>query len=543
MNAIILLLSVYIAVGDGQGSDYDQELENILTKTEEREGFFNSIQSFVMNTVGLSEPETTPINTMTKGISKADCEIQLKDYCDKLQLECLNADVVYIYGSQKNAGNCFLHFEEELHGLQATNIKQVMKEVEKTELSSNSKMKYLSMALDRKVVLLATQTDATWGLSRIGDVKRKTKKWDGEYSFDHENYGTGVRVFVMDTGIDEEWVKKEEFAGRVEAGADFTDEGVGVKDTDRFGHGTHCSGTVLGKKYGVAKNATLVPVKAFNKDGVGYASWLRRAMEWIQKQCEEGAPCVVSASWGSGHSTTINSVQNTVHNTPVDNLVDSGVVFVTAAGNDYGDACNDWPASSEKVITVGSVDWKLKKSDFSNYGKCVDIWAPGERVFSTVRHGKVHFKGGTSMATPHVSGVVAAYISQSGERDPTIIKQKLLRNAAEGVTKNTKSANSGFVQLIKYTPLIGEHMGCYKDKKDPRAFSHRHSQNRLSLESCSTYCQDRGSQYMGYGNGKKCYCSEPNDNVFRYSKVSKCKDGKGGRSSLNIYDVHTILHG
>jgi len=644
MNAIILLLLVYIAAGDGQGSDYDQELENILTEIEEREvrRHFSAPET----------SQTTPINTMTKGVSKADCEIQLKDYCDKLQLECLHADVVYIYGGEKNTGNCFLHFEEELHGLQAKNIKQMMKNVEKTKLSSNSKKKYVSTALDREVVAFATQKDATWGLSRIGDVNRATYAPWSKYPFEHENYGEGVRVFVVDTGMDEEWVKKEEFAGRVEAGADFTNEGVGVKD--RNGHGTHCAGTVLGKKHGVAKKATLVPVKVFKGNGKNYNSWTIRAMEWIQKQCEEGVPCVVSASYGSPKSTASNAAVN--------NMVDSGIVFVVAAGNNNGDACYRSPASAEKAITVGSVDHNLRRSSFSNHGKCVDIWAPGSNVLSTVLNGKTGYESGTSMATPHVSGVVAAYISQSGETNPTLIKEKLLRDAAEGVIKYAKSAKSGFVQLTSppptgwrwseggescqsacstvakvcdasrhnavtnadhvrfvinhvdegwksgwntdcghpvigkringYAPYVyvgkgagnsedicfyqtgsstcavtgnGTHdrrlcccvnagesrpdlicptinpgqltnLGCYKDTSD-RAFSHRHSKNHLSLDSCSTYCQARGSQYMGYENGNECYCSEPNDNVFRYGKESNCNDGKGGRWSLNIYRV------
>lgn len=256
----------------------------------------------------------------------------------------------------------------------------------------------------------------TWGIVRANFVNKPNYDIDFRYSYSSERNGDGVRVYILDTGIDTE---HPSFLGRSEWGADFVDR-VSPR-TDENGHGTHVAGTVMALEFGMAPKATSVAVRVLDAGGSGSTTGIMDGISWVVKQ---GKPGVINMSLGGGKSTTFNSAVNAA--------VDSGVTVVVAAGNEFQDACNVSPASATGAITVGSTDKDDKFSYFSNYGKCVDILAPGSSITSTWPRGATNTISGTSMASPHVAGEVADYLTDNPKATPAQVKAFLLNNAVEG---------------------------------------------------------------------------------------------------------------
>jgi cerevisin len=247
------------------------------------------------------------------------------------------------------------------------------------------------------------QDDAPWGLSRISHVEKPDEAHYHEYVYP-KNAGLNVTVYVVDTGCNAE---HSEFEGRAIAAVDFTEDEDSV---DGNGHGTHVSGTIAGKTYGIAKSANIVCVKVLSAKGSGSNSGVIQGIEWVIKHHKsrgKGAKSAANMSLGGGRSKTLDKV--------VDAAVDAGVHFVVAAGNDDADACNYSPAASEKAITVGATTIADRLAWFSNHGKCVNILAPGKDILSSWI-GSVtatNTISGTSMASPHVAGLAAVYLGGS----------------------------------------------------------------------------------------------------------------------------------
>jgi cerevisin len=240
-----------------------------------------------------------------------------------------------------------------------------------------------------------------WGLDRTDQVEKLNYTdpltEDAVYIWG-ENMGTDVNVYVVDTGID---VTHVEFEGRASWG--YTAEGI-IGNTDRNGHGTHCSGTVGSVSYGIAKDANLIAVKVLQDTGSGPWTSVLDGMEWVRAQHVNGVDrSVISMSLGGSgaEETILNEVAL---------LTDDGVVVVVAAGNNNGDACNYTPAQAPSAITVGATDVLDESAGFTNWGNCVDIFAPGVNVLSTIPGNITDVYDGTSMATPHVAGVIALYL-------------------------------------------------------------------------------------------------------------------------------------
>lgn len=263
-----------------------------------------------------------------------------------------------------------------------------------------------------------TQTNPDWGLDRID---QKALPLNSTYSYSQT--GIGTTVYIVDTGI---LSTHQEFSGRVLSGYTAISDGNGT--TDCNGHGTHVAGTVGGTTYGVAKNVKLVPVRILGCDGSGASSNVIAGLDWILKNGSK--PAVVNMSLGGAASSSLDSA--------VENLYNNGYVMVVAAGNSNTDACTSSPARTSNAITVAATDNTDTRASYSNYGSCVDIFAPGSQINSSWIGSNTATKvlNGTSMATPHVAGVVAELLQSTPTATPQTITSNLLNQATSDVVKN-----------------------------------------------------------------------------------------------------------
>ncbi|KAL7748823.1 hypothetical protein RI367_005736 [Sorochytrium milnesiophthora] len=269
------------------------------------------------------------------------------------------------------------------------------------------------------------QKTSPWGLTRIW---QRTMTRSG-YQFNWRA-GSGVDVYVLDTGI---YTQHTEFGGRAKMGTSFVAEQTG----DQNGHGTHVAGTVGGITYGVAKSVNIISVKALNADGSGPWSGIIAALNWIVNTAKQTKrPSVVNISISGPVSGPLNAAVNAA--------VSAGVHVVVAAGNKGDDSCSYSPSSASNAIVVGAVGNSDTRSSFSNYGNCVTIFGPGERIQSAGTSSPTAslLMSGTSMASPHVSGTLAVYLSQQPKLTPAQMKKLLLKEATLNVVHNARSANN-----------------------------------------------------------------------------------------------------
>jgi len=256
-----------------------------------------------------------------------------------------------------------------------------------------------------------TQTGATWGIDRID---QRNLPLNGAYTYNAN--GTGVRAYIIDTGIQ---TSHPDFGGRASAVYD----AFGGNGQDCNGHGTHVSGTVAGARFGVAKGAMLRAVRVLDCNGSGSTSGIIAGLNWLATNAIH--PAVANMSLGGGFSSSLN--------TAVNNLASSGVFVAVAAGNSNADACSFSPSSAANVTTVASSTQTDAKSSFSNFGGCVDLYAPGSSITSDWLNGGTNTISGTSMATPHVVGVAALYKAANGDASFSTIRTFLVNNATANV--------------------------------------------------------------------------------------------------------------
>jgi len=259
---------------------------------------------------------------------------------------------------------------------------------------------------------------ASWGLDRLSE--RALDLAEDRFNY-VDSAGSGVSVYIVDTGIR---TTHKEFGGRASWGTNEVDN----TDTDCNGHGTHVAGTVGGTTHGVAKAAKVIAVKVLDCDGSGSYSGVIAGIQWVVRTATK--PAVANMSLGGGKSTSVNSA--------VAAAVDAGIPFVVAAGNDNSDASLYSPASEPKAITVGSTDIGVSgqnsadiRSYFSNYGKLVDVFAPGSVITSAwyTSDTATNRISGTSMAAPHVAGAVALILGENKAFTPAQVVATIINDA------------------------------------------------------------------------------------------------------------------
>ncbi|KAK0229692.1 serine protease [Armillaria nabsnona] len=298
-----------------------------------------------------------------------------------------------------------------------------------------------SIAQDGIVSVTSTQTNAPWGLARISQRaalgSSDTSALTYRYNYDPSG-GAGVDVYVVDTGI---YTAHSTFGDRASWGATFG----GYANADGNGHGTHVAGTVGGTQYGVAKSVHLIAVKVLDDSGSGYISDILAGLEWVIDAVEaSGKPSIVSLSLGGSASTTFDN--------GIIAVINAGIHVVVAAGNDNTNASGTSPARVAAAITVGATTIADARASFSNYGSVVDIFAPGQYITSSWIGGTTRTNNisGTSMATPHVSGLVAYLIGLNGNQSPAAISTLIKSLGVSGVLSNIPSgtlnllANNGY---------------------------------------------------------------------------------------------------
>lgn len=311
----------------------------------------------------------------------------------------------------------------------------------------------------------SVEKGSPWGLARISHRESLNFGNFNKYLYSGEG-GEGVNVYVIDTGTNTEHV---DFEGRANWGKTIP---ANDEDKDGNGHGTHCSGTIAGKKYGVAKKASVYAVKVLKSNGSGTMSDVVKGVEWAvtdhlkRSKSQKGFKgSVANMSLGGGKSTTLDLAVNAA--------VDNGIHFAVAAGNDNADACNYSPAAAQNAVTVGASTLADGRAYFSNHGKCVDIFAPGLNIQSTWIGSKyaTNTISGTSMASPHIAGLLAYFVSLQpasdsafavGELTPAALKKSMVSIASAGKlsdlpkqTVNLLAFNGGGTSNL--TDIFGDH--------------------------------------------------------------------------------------
>jgi subtilisin family serine protease len=278
------------------------------------------------------------------------------------------------------------------------------------------------------------QPDATAGLDR---VDQRFLPLSGTYSYSAE--GAGVRVYIIDTGLN---FGHSDFGGRAVLGIDASRSGTN-DGVDCNGHGTHVAATVGGTIYGVAKKVQLYAVRVLDCEGVGTIFSVLDGIEWVTTN--RVLPAVANMSLGGGYSPALNQA--------VTNSIAAGVIYAVAAGNSAADACSYSPSSTPQALTVAASDQNDVFASFSNYGSCVDMEAPGVAITSAWigSDNATNTISGTSMASPHVAGAAALYLSTNRGAGPDLVAVALTGNATQGVLT---SIPAGTPNRLLYTGFL-----------------------------------------------------------------------------------------
>ncbi|OTA98599.1 hypothetical protein M426DRAFT_69465 [Hypoxylon sp. CI-4A] len=298
------------------------------------------------------------------------------------------------------------------------------------EISTDDAVELVEPDSPISIMKHVTQVNAPWNLGAISH--RMSNHID--YVYDSRG-GEGTYAYILDTGI---LATHDEFEGRAQLGYNALD----TPFVDDVGHGTHVAGTIAGKTYGVAKKAKIISIKILGRR-VSYTSDFLEGYTWAVSNItlnEREEKSVISISAGGAARESINMA--------IDEAYKNGILTVVSAGNSNADAKNFSPASAQNAITVGSVGPNYARSTFSNFGELVDIFAPGEYVQSAFIHNDHDTKmaAGTSMATPHISGLILYLKSILPYRMKTPVDsvKELQQLATDGIILNVKGSKNLF---------------------------------------------------------------------------------------------------
>ncbi|MGH3734235.1 MAG: S8 family serine peptidase [Micromonosporaceae bacterium] len=255
----------------------------------------------------------------------------------------------------------------------------------------------------------------SWGLDRIDQRDLPLDK-----SYTYPSTASNVTAYVIDSGIR---TSHQDFGGRATWGVNKTGDG---NDSDCVWHGTHVAGTIGGTAHGVAKGVKLIAVKVLGCDNTGQRSWIIAGIDWVTQHHASG-PAVANMSLGGQGSNS--SLENAVRNS-----INDGITYTLAAGNNSADACNFTPARTPEAITVGATTSADARASFSNYGTCLDIFAPGADIVSATNTSDTATRtaNGTSMAAPHVAGAAALHLAANSSATPQQVRDALFNNATSG---------------------------------------------------------------------------------------------------------------
>lgn len=321
-----------------------------------------------------------------------------------------------------------VHFEYQgvIHGFAATLPEQALEALKK-----NPDVAYIEQEQIWQVDASGDQSGATWGIDRLD---QRDRPLSGTYHWDYD--GTGVTAYIVDTGIR---ITHSQFGGRASYGYNAVGSGNPIDDN---GHGTHVAGTVGGSTYGVAKRVNLVAVKVCTSTGSCPTSAIVAGVDWVARN--RTGLSVANMSLGGSPSTAIDSA--------VRGAINAGVVFAVAAGNSNANACNYSPARVAEALTVGATTSSDARSSFSNYGSCVNIFAPGSSILSASYSSDTGTAtmSGTSMASPHGAGVAALVREANPGYSPAQVVNAIVSGATSGRLSNI---GTGSPNLLLYSLL------------------------------------------------------------------------------------------
>lgn len=315
----------------------------------------------------------------------------------------------------KHAGTLRHSYKYALRGFAAD-----LSEAAAAELRADPDVAYVEP--DRVMHISTTQSSPPWGLDRID---QRALPLSGTYTYTYT--GSGVRAYIIDTGIQ---TSHPQFGSRASAVYDAVGDGQNGQDCN--GHGTHVAGTVGASTYGVAKGAYLRAVRVLDCSGSGSNSGVIAGVNWVAQN--HISPAVANMSLGGGASQAVDDAVNA--------LATSGVFVAVAAGNENQDACNTSPARAANTTTVAASTSSDAKASYSNFGGCVELYAPGSNITSTWIGSSTNTISGTSMATPHVTGVAALYKAAYGDASYATIRNWLTSNATANVITGNPSGTA-----------------------------------------------------------------------------------------------------